>query len=71
MSDRQVRVVASKCSRNHFISEKYTTVQLFKLGFLQNSILVQLYTSASDCKGVSNIPGSNFVKAFPAIPSNS
>jgi len=71
MSDRQLRVVASKCSRNHFISEKYTTVQSFKLGFLQNSLLVQLYTSDSDCKGIGNIPGSNFVKAFSALPSNS
>jgi hypothetical protein len=33
-------VVASKCSRNHFISDKSKTV-LFKLHFLQNSPLVQ------------------------------
>jgi hypothetical protein len=36
--------------------------------FLQNSPLVQLDTDASDCKGVVNIPGSNFVKAFSALP---
>ena len=29
-------VLASKCSRNHFISEKYKTVQLYKLHFIQN-----------------------------------
>jgi hypothetical protein len=31
-------MLASKCSRNHFISEKYKTVK-FKLHFLQNSPL--------------------------------
>jgi len=49
-------VVASKRSRNHFISEKYKTRQLFKLRFLQNSPNVQLYTSASDGKRVGNVP---------------
>jgi len=33
-------------------------------GFLQNSALLQLYTSASNCKGVENIPGSHFVSLF-------
>jgi len=42
-------VVASKCCWNHFISEKYKTVQSFKLHFLKE-------TSASDCKGVGNFP---------------
>jgi len=32
--------------------------------------LVQLHTSASDCKCVGNIPGSQFVKAFSAPPSH-
>jgi hypothetical protein len=64
-------VIASKYSRNQFISEKYNTVQTFKLLFLQNSHLVQLYTSASDCKFVGNIPGSHFVKAFSALSSHS
>ena len=32
---------------------------------------MQLYTSASDCKCVGNIPGSHFVKAFSALPSHS
>jgi len=41
-------VVALKFSRDHFISEKYETVQSFKLHFLQNSPLVQLYISASN-----------------------
>jgi hypothetical protein len=45
-------VVASKCSRNHFISEKYKILQLFTLPFLQNSPIVQLYNSASHCKYV-------------------
>ena len=40
-------VVASKCSRNHFIYEKYNILQSFKVQFLQNDPLVQLYTSAS------------------------
>jgi hypothetical protein len=41
-------VIASKCFWNDFISEKCKTVQSFKLHFLQNSRLTQLYTSASD-----------------------
>ena len=56
--------VALECSRNHFISEKYKRLQLFKLHFLQNSPLLQLYTSVSECKCVGNIRGSYFVKAF-------
>jgi len=57
-------VVASKCSRNHFISEKYKTVKSFKLHLLQNRLLAQIYTFASDCSGVGNIPGSHCVKHF-------
>ena len=64
-------VVTSKCSRNHFISEKYKTVQPFKLHFLQNGPLLQLYTSVSDCKGVVKILGSQFVKTFSALSSHS
>jgi outer membrane lipoprotein SlyB len=64
-------VVASKCSRNNFISEKYKTVQLFKLHFLQNIPRVQLYISASGSKGVGNIAGSHFLKAFSALSSHS
>jgi hypothetical protein len=64
-------VVASKCSRDRFISEKYKTVQSFTLHLLQNGPLVQLHTSASDCKCVGNIPGSQFVKAFSGLPSHS
>ena len=59
-------VVVSKCSQNHFISEKYKAVQSFKLHFL-----VQLYTSAINCEGVGNIPKSHFVKAFSALLSHS
>jgi len=36
----------------------------FKLYFFQDLPLVQLYSSASDCKAV----GNNFVKTFSAIP---
>jgi len=43
-------VVASRCSQNHFISEKYKTGQSFKLHLLLNNPLVQLYTFASDCE---------------------
>jgi len=51
-------VVALKCYRNNFNSEKYKTVQSLKLHFLQSSHIVQLlaHTSASDHKGVGNIP---------------
>jgi len=35
----QFYVVASKCFRNHFISEKYVTVQSLKLQFFQNSTI--------------------------------
>jgi hypothetical protein len=64
-------VAASKCSRNYFISLKFKTIQSFKLYFHQNNPLVQLYISASDRRGVENIPGSHFVKAFSAPPSHS
>ena len=37
-------MVSSKCSRKHFISEKYKTVPSLELQFLQNNSLVQLYT---------------------------
>jgi hypothetical protein len=64
-------VVVSKCSQNYFISVKFKTIQSFKVYFHQNNPLVQPYTSASDWRGVENIPGSNFVKAFSAPPSHS
>ena len=57
-----------KYSRNHFISETYKTVKARKLYFLQNGPVLQHYTSASNSKGVGNIPGSHFVKAFSALP---
>jgi hypothetical protein len=57
-----------KRSWRHFICEKYKTIQLFKLHFLQNRPLVQLHTSSSDCKGVGNNPGSHFMKAFSPLP---
>ena len=36
----------------------------FTLHLLQNNPLVPMYTSASDCKGDTNIPWSHFIKAF-------
>jgi hypothetical protein len=32
---------------------------------------VQLYTSASDCKGVAGVSESHFVSAFSVLPSHS
>jgi hypothetical protein len=32
---------------------------------------VKPYTSASDCKGVGNVPENHFVKAYSALPSHS
>jgi len=43
----------------------------FKLKFLENNSLVQLNTSASDCKGVENFQGSHFMNSFSAVPSHS
>jgi hypothetical protein len=37
----KVSMVASKCSQNRFISEKYKAVQSFKEHFFQDSPLVQ------------------------------
>jgi len=64
-------MVASNCSQNHSVSEKYKAVQSSKLNFLQNNFLLELYASARNCEGVGNIPGSHFVKAFSALPSHS
>jgi len=64
-------VVASKFYMNRFISKKCETSQSFKIHFLQNTHFAQLYTSASDCKGVGNIPGNQFVKSFSALLSHS
>jgi hypothetical protein len=53
------------------ICEKNKTVQSFKLHFLHNSPLVQIYTSASDSKSDGNISGSHFVKDFSALSLHS
>ena len=53
------------------ISDKHKTLQLYKLYLLRNSHLLQLYTSASDCKDAGNVPGCHFVKAFSPLPSHS
>ena len=60
----QINMVASKCSRNHFMYEREKTMKSLKLHFLQNSPLVQVWISSSDCKGVENIPGSHLWKPF-------
>jgi len=60
-------VVTSECSRNYFISEKYTTLESFKLHFPQNGPLVQVFICSSDWKCVVNIPGSRFMKTFSAL----
>jgi len=60
-------MVATEYSQNLSVCEKYKTVQSFKLNFLQNSPLVQLYISASDCKSDGNISGSHFVKDYLAV----
>ena len=60
-------MVASKCFRNHFMSEKYKRV----LHVPQNSPLKPLYTPDSDCKDIRNIPGRHFVTAFSALQSHS
>ena len=59
-----MHVVASKCSRSRFLSDKYKTVQSFRPHFLQNSPRVQLHTSAGDCKVVGNISGSQCESLF-------
>jgi hypothetical protein len=57
-----MHVVASKCSQNHFISEKNKTVQSFELPFLQICPHVQQYTCAGNCKCVQDISGSHFIE---------
>jgi hypothetical protein len=66
-----LHVVASRCSQNHCISEKWKSLKPLELHLLQNSLFfffLQLYNSASDCKVVFNIPGNDFVKTFLAVP---
>ena len=67
LMNNPVYVVALKVSHNHIISEIYKTVPSFKLHYLQYSPPVRLYTCASDCKVVGNIPGRCFFKDFSAL----
>ena len=64
-------IVASKYFRNHLISEEYKTAN--HLGYTSSKTvpLKKLYNSGSNCKGVGNIHGSKFVKAFPALSTRS
>jgi hypothetical protein len=64
-------MAASNCPQNHNVSEKYKTVQSFKINLLQNNFLAELYASARNCKSVGNIPGCHSVKVFSALPSHS
>jgi len=59
--------VTSSYAGCHFISEKYKTVQSFKVHLFHNNPIVQIYTSASQYKVTGNIPGSDFVKAFSSV----
>jgi hypothetical protein len=61
-------MVTSKRFGNLLVSEKYRAAQPRKPHFFRNNPLLHMYTSASDCKGVGNIPGSHFVNTFPALP---
>ena len=65
-----INTVASKCSQNHLMCDKCKTVQSFRLHFLQNSLLMQLHYSSSNCKGAGNMAGTHFVKAFSTLPSH-
>ena len=60
-----------KCSRNHCISEKYKSIQLFKLHFFHKNPLELVYTSNSYYKGFGNFPGIHFVQNFSVLPSHS
>jgi len=63
----QSYVVASNCSKNHPVSEKYTIVQEFKLHFLHNNLLVQLHTSDSVCKSVETFLETVLWKPFQLV----
>jgi len=65
----RIYMIASKCSRKHFISEKYKRVQSSKLHFLRNSPLVHLYTF--DFKDFGNVHRNHFMKTSSALPSHS
>ena len=57
-------MLVSKCSRNHFIFEKYKYPQSFKLNLLHSSPLIRQYTSVRDCKRVGNILEAILWKPF-------
>jgi len=63
-------VVASKCSRNHFISEKYKTVKSFKLYLLQKSpsATIHFCQLLQRCWKHSRKPPC---ETFSALPSHS
>ena len=50
---------------------KIQNIAIVLVTFLQNSLTLQLPTSASNCKITGNILGSHFVKSFSALPSHS
>jgi hypothetical protein len=61
----------SVCNRLYIPSLIPSVILVTWKHFLQNSPLVQLYTSASDCIGAWNFPGSYFAKAFSVLLSHS
>jgi hypothetical protein len=50
---------------------KLFNLQLFDLHLHRNSPFVQLYSLATICKGLVNVPGSRVLKAFSALPAHS
>jgi hypothetical protein len=67
MQYHETREVASKYFGNNFISEKYKTIQSFKLNFLQIDPLYK-YTLLPTSVGI--MPGSHLVKAIPVASQN-
>ena len=61
-----------ECNPNYFSKYLFLFFSEHEITWqLQNGSLVQLHTSASDRKGVGNIPGGHVLKAFSAPPSHS
>ena len=63
----KIYVVTSKCSRESLYFLDIQNCTIIKLLFLQNSPHVQLYTYASNCKGVGNIPESHLWKPLQLL----
>jgi len=66
-----IQVVASKCSRSYFSSEKYKQYNHLSYTPSKQSSCATIHISASHSKGVRNILGNRFVKDFSALSSHS